>query len=69
MITEITDYVLTVPLQLARKLVKKMDLRIVDPPESFPDYRLNLIWHPIYENDPAQVWFREKLLDLPNQKL
>jgi len=69
MITEITDYVLTVPLQLAQKLVKKMNLRIVEPPESFPDYQLNLIWHPIYENDPAQVWFREKLLDLPNQKL
>ncbi len=69
MTTEITDYVLTVPLHLARKLIKKMDLRIVDPPENFPDYQLNLIWHPIYENDPAQVWFREKLLDLPNQKL
>jgi len=65
MITEITDYILTVPLQLAQKLVKKMDLKIIKPPENFPDYRLNLIWHPIYENDPAQIWFRSKLLDLP----
>ena len=69
MITEITDYILTMPLHLARKLVKKMDLRIVKPPKNFPNYRLNLIWHPIYENDPAQVWFREKLLNLPNQEL
>ncbi len=69
MITEMTDYVLTVPLHLARKLITKMDLRIVEPPATFPDYRLNLVWHPIYENDPSQIWLREKLLDLPNQKL
>ena len=43
MITEITNYILTLPLRLAQKLVKTMDLRIIEPPESFPDYKLNLI--------------------------
>lgn len=64
MITETTDFVLTLPLLLAQKLIKRMDLRIVKPPENFPKYRLNLIWHPLYENEPAQKWFRGKLLDL-----
>lgn len=69
LIAEVTDYVFTLPLRLAQKMVKTMDLRIVNPPDTFPDYRLNLIWHPLYEKDPAQVWFREQLLDLPNQKV
>ncbi|MCF8068718.1 MAG: LysR family transcriptional regulator [Desulfobacterales bacterium] len=68
MITETTDYVLTLPLRLAQKLVQKMNLRVVEPPDNFPDYRLNLIWHPLYEKDPAQIWFRGQLLDLANQE-
>jgi DNA-binding transcriptional LysR family regulator len=62
-----TDYLMTLPLRLAQKLVQIMKLRIVMPPESFPEYRLNLIWHPLYEMDPARVWFRDQLLDLANQ--
>ncbi len=69
MIAETTDYVLTLPLRLAQKLVKKMDLRIVAPLESFPDYQLNLIWHPLYEKDPAYIWFRGQLSDLANQEI
>lgn len=59
-----TDYLLTLPLRLAQKLVQIMKLRIVMPPEDFPEYRLNLIWHPLYGNDPAHVWFRSQLLDI-----
>ncbi|MCF8070497.1 MAG: LysR family transcriptional regulator [Desulfobacterales bacterium] len=66
---EVTDYVLTLPLRSAQSLAKKMDLRIVDPPESFPDYRLNLIWHSLYDKDPAHMWFRGQLLDLANQEI
>jgi len=62
-----TDYLMTLPLRLAQKLVQIMKLRIVTPPEDFPEYRLNLIWHPLYEMDPARVWFRDQLLDLANQ--
>ena len=64
MITAETDYVLTVPRKLANKLIKTRELRIVDSPENFPEYRLNLIWHPLYEKDPAHMWFRGKLLEL-----
>jgi hypothetical protein len=37
------------------------------PPESFPKYRLNLFWHPLYEKDPARVRFPSQLLNLANQ--
>lgn len=69
MITEKTNFVLTLPLLLAQKLVKKMDLRIVNPPDSFPKYKLNLIWHPLYENEPDKKWFRRKLFDLAVEKI
>jgi DNA-binding transcriptional LysR family regulator len=64
MITETTDFVLTLPLLLAKKLIQKMDLRIVRPPDGFPKYKLNLIWHPLYENEPDKEWFRRILFDL-----
>ncbi len=65
-ITE-TDYLMTLPLRLAQQLVKTMELRMVAPPEDFPEYKLNLIWHPLYEKSPAQMWFRHQLLDIVNQ--
>jgi DNA-binding transcriptional LysR family regulator len=64
MIAAETNYLLTVPSRLAQKLVKTMNLRIVGPPKSFPDYKLNLIWHPLYEKDPTRLWFRNQLTDL-----
>lgn len=65
-ITE-TDYLMTLPLRLAQQLVKTMELRMVAPPEDFPEYKLNLIWHPLYEKSPAHMWFRHQLLDIVNQ--
>jgi len=38
-------------------------------PGGLPDYRLNLIWHPLYENEPDQAWFRKKLYALSSQEL
>ena len=67
MIVAQTDYLMTLPSRLATMLVAAMDLRIVTPPIEFPDYKLSLIWHPLYEKDPAQVWFRSQLLDIAHQ--
>ena len=64
MITAETNYLLTVPSRLAQKLVKTMNLRLVEPPKNFPEYRLNLIWHPLYERDPTRLWFHNQLTDL-----
>jgi hypothetical protein len=27
-----------------------------------PDYRLVMIWHPLWEKDPAHRWLREQIL-------
>ncbi len=67
MIIAATDYLMILPLRLAQKLVKTMELRMINPPVDFPEYKLNLIWHPLYEKSPAHMWFRDQLLDLASQ--
>ena len=62
-----TNYLMTLPLRVAQKLVDAMDLRIVNPPPDFPEYKLSLISHPLYGKDPAHMWFRNQLLDIVNQ--
>ncbi len=69
MITESTDFLFTLPSHVAEMVIKKLNLRIVEPPERFPEYKLNLIWHPLYENEPHQVWFREKLISMSHSNL
>lgn len=67
MIVSETDYLMTLPMRLAQKLVDAMDLRIVEPPSDFPNYKLSLIWHPLYGKDPSRLWFRDQLLDIVHQ--
>ena len=51
-----TDYVLSLPERVARTLAKLFELKILQPPRGFPAFRINLIWHPLYENEPAMQW-------------
>ncbi len=59
-----TDYIMTLTRRMATKLTEIMPLRLVKLPNNPPDFRLNLIWHPLYEKDPAHIWFKWQLLSL-----
>jgi len=59
-----TDYILTLPRRMATKLAEIMPLRLVELPNSPPNFQLNMIWHPLYEKDPAHIWFKWQLLSL-----
>jgi DNA-binding transcriptional LysR family regulator len=59
-----TDYIMTLPRRMAKKLVKIMALRLVELPNNPPNFQLNLIWHPLYEKDPAHIWLKWQLLNL-----
>jgi DNA-binding transcriptional LysR family regulator len=61
-----TDYIMTLPRRMATKLAETMALRLVELPNNPPNFQLNLIWHPLYEKDPAHIWFKEQLLSLEN---
>ncbi len=56
-----TDYVLSAPRRIAAKLASQLPLRMLEPPAGFPGFRLLLIWHPLYERDPATAWLLEQL--------
>ena len=59
-----TDYIMTLPRRMATKLTEIIPLRLVELPNNPPNFQLNLIWHPLYEKDPAHIWFKWQLLNL-----
>jgi DNA-binding transcriptional LysR family regulator len=57
-----TDTLLSLPERIARRFVRLAPLRILPVPMDLPDYRLVMIWHPLWEKDPAHRWLREQIL-------
>lgn len=51
-----SDYLLSVPFRVATKLMNHFPLCLLEPPKGFPGFRLNLIWHPLYEGNPETQW-------------
>lgn len=64
-----TDYIMTLPRKLAQVLVTYEDLKILELPGKVPQFQLDLIWHKIYEDDPAHKWMRERLLELAKMRV
>ena len=51
-----SDYLLSVPFRVATKLMNHFPLCLLELPKGLPGFRLNLIWHPLYESDPGTQW-------------
>ena len=56
-----TDMILSLPYRLATAFQKLVPLNIWPVPVSLPDYNLAMIWHPLWEKDPAHGWLREQI--------
>lgn len=54
-----TDMVLTLPYRVAKQFVHMADLKLLQTPVELPSYQLSMIWHPLYEKDPADQWLRQ----------
>jgi DNA-binding transcriptional LysR family regulator len=59
-----TDYLLSLPSRVAAELVEFLPLRILQPPDRFPGFELNLIWHPLYDQSPSLKWLIGLLDDI-----
>lgn len=59
MISEQSDYILTMPKTLAKSFCDGRNLAICDIPFTFPPAQLNLYWHVNSELDPAISWLRQ----------
>jgi DNA-binding transcriptional LysR family regulator len=56
-----TDMILSLPYRLAIAFQKLVPVRIWPVPVELPDYDLVMIWHPLWEKDPAHGWLREQI--------
>ncbi|WP_150047784.1 LysR family transcriptional regulator [Methylomonas rhizoryzae] len=56
-----TDMILSLPYRLAIAFRKLVPLSIWPVPVELPDYDLAMIWHPLWEKDPAHGWLREQI--------
>ena len=63
-----TDMILTLPFRIAEKFVQMAPLKLLQTPIELPSYQLSMIWHPLYEKDPADQWLR-KLIKTVSQQI
>ena len=57
-----TDMVLSLPYRIAEQFKRFAALEIFTVPIELPAYDLCMIWHPLYDKDPAHLWLRDKII-------
>jgi len=57
-----TDMVLSLPYRIAEQFKLFAALEIFPVPIELPAYDLSMIWHPLYDKDPAHLWLRDKII-------
>jgi DNA-binding transcriptional LysR family regulator len=48
----------SLPETIAKPLVRRLDLAIVEMPLRLPTFTHSMIWHRRHTGDPAHAWFR-----------
>jgi DNA-binding transcriptional LysR family regulator len=56
-----TDLALTLPYRVAERFEQMAPLKLLQTPIPFPSYQMSMIWHPLYDKDPAQQWLRAQI--------
>ena len=57
-----TDMILSLPYRIAEQFKKFAPLEIFPVPIELPAYDLCMIWHPLFDKDPAHLWLRDKII-------
>ena len=57
-----TDMILSLPYRIAEQFKRFAPLEIFPVPIELPAYDLCMIWHPLYDKDPAHLWLRDKII-------
>lgn len=60
-----TDNVALLQRLLAEQLSSLTNTAVVDPAPPFPKLQVLAVWNRSRENDPAHMWFRQALAELP----
>jgi len=56
-----TDMILTLPYRIAEVFKQMSPLKLLHTPIDLPSFQMSMIWHPLYEKDPAQRWLRMQI--------
>ena len=59
-----TDLVVSLPGRVAETWSRLVKVKVYPPPIRVPSFDVSLYWHPRVENDAANRWLREALLEL-----
>ncbi|HUI81458.1 MAG TPA: LysR family transcriptional regulator [Bryobacteraceae bacterium] len=59
-----TDYLVTLPSQLAEHLARTGNIKVLKLPLALPSYVIMQHWHERYTHDPAVRWFRSLIAEL-----
>jgi DNA-binding transcriptional LysR family regulator len=58
-LTSETDYVLTIPERIAKRLAKPLSLTLLEVPLKLRPYALSLVWHPRMDGDAGHRFLRD----------
>lgn len=62
-----SDLVLTLPYRIAERFAKMTPVKLLPTPVKLPSYQLSMIWHPLFDKDPANQWLRELVKTVSKQ--
>jgi DNA-binding transcriptional LysR family regulator len=63
-ILQSTDLIATLPERFAERCREPFGLSVSPHPIPLPEIAINLFWHAKYNRDPANLWFRQLLVEL-----
>lgn len=67
-ILQSSDLIATVPERFADKCAGPFQLETSPLPFKLPDIAINLFWHAKYNREPANMWLRQRMVDLFTEK-
>ncbi len=57
-----SDLIATIPERLGNAFQKQLKLQVLPVPLNLPPFRLAMLWHERFHNDPAHQWLRSLVL-------
>jgi DNA-binding transcriptional LysR family regulator len=59
-----TDSIMTLPHHMGLMFTHMLPVKLLQPPKHIPNIQMNMVTHPLFDNDPAIVWLKQQLKDI-----
>ena len=56
-----TDAIMTLPYHMALMFTEMLPVKLLQPPKNIPSLEMNMVTHPLFNNDPAIIWLKQML--------